>query len=253
MARRLLILTCSARKRDDADLLPAQERYDGPLWQVLRSVIREQPLFVGDVDVYVLSAAYGLIPATDMIPTYEQTMTDERAQELHDATIQKFRSLLERGDYDRCCLGLSQLYLRALDGWEFVTPVGTLVTVAGGPMGEKLSQVKRWLLGAASPPKAPPPARIAAPEQPAGRTTVAGVLIERSREDVLTVARAGLAATEAGIQGYRDWYVLVDGQRVAPKWLISKLTGRSTADFSAADARRGLLALGIDVERVCHD
>jgi hypothetical protein len=252
MPRRLLILTCSARKRDDAGMLPAQERYDGPLWQVFRSVAREQPLFVGDVDVQVLSAAYGLIPATEEIPFYDQSMTEERAQELHDDTVQRFRELLESGVYDRCCFGLSQLYLRALTGWESVTPAGVDVTVADGPMGEKLSQVKGWLLGEVKATKAPPPDRLAAPERPAGRATVAGVAIACSREDVLAIARAGLQAAEEGIQRYRDWYVLVDDQRVAPKWLISKLTGRSTSDFSAADARRGLLALGIDVERVIN-
>lgn len=250
MPRRLLILTCSARKRDDTGTLPAHERYDGPLWQVYRSVSRDQPLLVSDVDVYVLSAAFGLIPAIQDIPWYDQTMTQERAEELRDSTLAEFCRLLADDIYDRCCLGLSQLYLRALDGWKERISPAIQMTVAGGPMGEKLSQVKGWLLGEMPKAKASPPERLAASIAAPGRAVVAGVSIARSREEILEIARAGLRAAEQGVQRYRDWYVLVDGDRVAPKWLVSKLTGRSTADFSAADARRGLLALGIDIERV---
>lgn len=35
--RRLLILACSATKRDDPTYMPAIERYDGPLWRTLRA------------------------------------------------------------------------------------------------------------------------------------------------------------------------------------------------------------------------
>lgn len=73
MARRLLILKCSARKRGVEEPIPAIERYDGPLWQVLRSFLREQPLFATDIDIYVLSAAFGLIPASQPIVWYDQT------------------------------------------------------------------------------------------------------------------------------------------------------------------------------------
>ena len=249
MARRLLVLTCSARKRSGAELLPALERYDGPPWQVLRSVLREQPLLVSDVDTYVLSAAYGLISANAMIPWYDQTMTEKRADELHHTTLQHLCALLNHSGYDQCCLGLSQLYLRALVGWQVCVSTTIQVTVANGALGEKLGQVKSWLLSETRTPTIPP-TRLAAPMNPRGRAIVAGVSIEGSREDVFEIARAGLRDAAEGIQRYRDWYVLVDGQPVAPKWLISKLTGRSTSEFSADAARRGLLALGVDVEHV---
>jgi len=39
--QRLLILSCSQRKRPDPSLLPAIERYNGPPFQVLRRYLRE--------------------------------------------------------------------------------------------------------------------------------------------------------------------------------------------------------------------
>ncbi len=57
---RLLILSCSRRKRLDKDLLPAVERYDGPAFRVLRRFLREMPFEAPDVPI--LSAEYGLIP-----------------------------------------------------------------------------------------------------------------------------------------------------------------------------------------------
>lgn len=77
-----------------------------------------------------------------------------------------------------------------------------------------------------------------------------GVPITLSRAAVLDAARAGIAAGDPGVQRFRDWYVLVDGQRVAPKWLVSAISGLPTTMFDASNARRVLLALGIDVERV---
>lgn len=51
---RLLILSCSQRKRSTSNLLPAIERYDGPAFQVLRKFLREFPLEAESLDVYIL-------------------------------------------------------------------------------------------------------------------------------------------------------------------------------------------------------
>ncbi len=60
--KRLLILSCSQRKSESLERLPAIERYNGPLFFVLRRFIRECPGQARHLDVYILSAAYGLIP-----------------------------------------------------------------------------------------------------------------------------------------------------------------------------------------------
>lgn len=248
MGRRLLILKCSARKRGDDAPLPALERYDGPLWQVLRSYQRQQPLLAADLDVHVLSAAFGLIPASDLIPWYDRTMAPERADELRPGALAAFEGLMA-GGYDRLCLGLSQRYLRALEGWEGLVPPTTEARLTDGPMGAKLGQLRAWLEGRDWEPIAERPERLVAPEEPRGEVVVAGVTLRMTRDEVLARARAALASDGRGAGRYRDWCVLVDGRPVAPKWLVGLLSGLPTSAFDASAARRALLALGVDVER----
>lgn len=246
---RLLILKCSSRKRGPAAPIPVLERYDGPLWQVLRNYLREQPIFAADLTVYGLSAEFGLISAEQPIPHYDRTMDPERADELRPTVLAAFKDLVGAG-YAQLCLGVSQRYLRTMEGWESLVPASTAVTLTDGTMGEKLGQLRAWLEGRAwEPPSASRPERIAAPTAPRGEVTLAGVHIRMSRDEVLARARAALATNGVGAERFRDWYVLVDGQAVSAKWLAGLISGLPTTKFDAANARRALLALGIDVER----
>lgn len=244
---RLLILKCSSRKRGGPEPTPAAERYDGPLWQVLRSYLRAQPIFAADLTVCGLSAEYGLIPGDTPIPHYDRTMSPERADELRPQVLEAFRELL-RGGYDDLCLGVSDRYLRAMAGWEGLVPAGTAVTITDGPMGAKLGQLRAWLEGRPWAPEERP-AHLAAAAEPRGEAVLSGVRLQLSREEVLARGRAALAADGAGAGRYRDWYVLLDGRPVAAKWLAGVISGLPTSRFDAANARRVLLALGIDVER----
>ena len=72
--RQLLILSCSQRKHASPDPLPAIERYNGPLFFVLRRFFRECPHQAKQLDVYILSAAYGLISADFQTKFYDQKM-----------------------------------------------------------------------------------------------------------------------------------------------------------------------------------
>ena len=76
--RRLLILACSSTKRADTDRIPARDRYNGPLWQTLRTV---DP--TGDLaHVAFLSAHYGLREANSPIPKYDARMTPQIAEKM---------------------------------------------------------------------------------------------------------------------------------------------------------------------------
>lgn len=245
---RLLILSCSARKRGPLSSVPAIDRYDGPAWQVLRSALREQPLLTSDIDVYVLSAAYGLISSGDPIPMYNQVMTPERADELRPEALEKLTRLAQR-DYADLCLGLGKVYLQALEGWQHIVPKSTRTTITDRPMGEKLGQLRAWIYGDSWSPSAERPQRLVASTAPPGTAQVKGRTIALSVDEARERVRQALAAGIPGADRFRDWYIDIDGRAVAAKWAVSVLSGLPTSEFDAATAQRVLLALGIDVER----
>lgn len=67
---RLLLISCSKRKRADYKLMPAIDRYDGPAFYVLRRYLRE----IDDrhLSVYILSAEFGIINVQKLIPYYDR-------------------------------------------------------------------------------------------------------------------------------------------------------------------------------------
>jgi hypothetical protein len=249
MSKRLLILACSERKREGDELLPAIDRYNGPAWQLVRNFLQTQPLFSADLDLYVLSAAFGLIPATQSIPLYDQLMSPARALELRPQVRATFQALVAH-PYGKICLGLSQRYLGALSGWQDLIPCQTQVFLTDGTAGVKLAQLRAWLHDSPWTPSSRPVTRLTASSVPPGRARIAGTLIEMTAADVLARARAALAAGTPAASRYRDWYVLIDGQRVGPKWLVSLISGITPDRFDAGAARKVLLALGIDIEPV---
>lgn len=138
--RRLLIIACSATKRQTApgEVLPAIGLYDGPGYRTLRKHL------MGDTTVLILSAEHGILEANQGICWYDQKMSREVA-----------RTLRERGHLDAL-----EPYL--LEEWDAVhvhagatyreaLPVERLkamgATFARGGIGEQLGQLKAWLLG----------------------------------------------------------------------------------------------------------
>ena len=225
--------------------MPAIERYDGPFFRVLRRYRKAHAAGIWetepDPDTYVLSAEFGLIPAERPIPMYEHRMTRQRAQMLRPGVTDELRRLLNG---ERCyreifiCLG--QAYWTALEGWETFVSQDRAVIVARGSLGMRQSQLYDWLYGS------PPPTSV---PSGAGKSTLRGIAIERSAHHVFELARQGLREGDRAATLCYRWYVPVDDQRVAPKWLVSRLTGLPVNAFGTEDARRLLIGLGIEVMR----
>lgn len=245
--RRLLVIACSGSKKDSAELMPAIDRYDGPMWKVLRSFTQGKLMSEIEMDIYALSAEYGLIPATQPIPWYDRIMTEERAKELHNRALGELSYLLGK-NYSQVCFALSQLYLLALHGWENAIPQGLTVTITDGPMATKLGQLRSWLRGESWRSQEYSSDYLLSAKIKS-EVVLKGVILRFTREEVLQRARLALAASTPGADGYKDWCVKIDGQAVAPKWLVSQISGIPVRDFDAKEARRVLLGLGIDIER----
>lgn len=140
--RRLLILSCSQRKHTSHDPLPAIDRYNGPLFFVLRRFLRERPRQARLLDVYILSAVYGLIPGDFSTALYDRKMNTARIAELQPQITTVF-SGLRRDNYISVYFVLGKAYLKALEGLQ----AHKEAIVAYGPIGKKQTQLKKWLWG----------------------------------------------------------------------------------------------------------
>jgi len=143
--RHLLLIACSQRKRTGPDPMPALERYDGNTYRMIRKLRREGrwPFLV---DVLILSAEFGLIEADKPILNYERRMSRERATELRPTVLASFQKYLsEHGQYASIYIDLGKDYLPAIEGIENLSD-GLIVVFAQGRIGQRLGNLKQWLL-----------------------------------------------------------------------------------------------------------
>jgi len=135
----LLILPCSKRKKT-VSKAPALELYDGPFYRVLRKNM------LTNLDVLILSAKYGLISPNNIIYSYDQKMTVERAKELSTKINMRLSKILKENQYKEIFINLGKTYALALARSGGLLNNYT-VYWASGQMGERSHQLKRWLVG----------------------------------------------------------------------------------------------------------
>lgn len=240
---RLVILACSQRKRTNPTVLPAIERYDGPTFRVLRRYLKTEAAEL--TDVRILSAEFGLLAADRSIPNYDRHMTPERACELRPSVAAVLSQILNERDYNELFVCVGQVYLQAMGEFDTVAPPTVTIHMATGSLGRRLSQLHDWLNNH-------PPLNRGMPQPVVrgGRVRIRGVEIRETRAHTLDIARQALAEGVAGVDSYQSWYVPVDNRTIAPKWLVSQLSGLPVSAFTTDEARRVLMQLGIGVERV---
>lgn len=129
----ILILSCSQHKIER----PARpiELYNGQSYRIVRKFLKENPDL--NIEIYVLSAKYGLIDAMDpdgIIEPYDLKMDPEIAS--------RWKEILERTiDKDRITRGNSFFYGSSL--YYSVLPFE--IPHSKGKIGEQLHQLKEWL------------------------------------------------------------------------------------------------------------
>ena len=243
--RYLLIMACSQRKRPNPGLLPAIERYDGPTFQVLRKFLLENPVEAQSIDTFILSANFGLISANHPTPNYDYRMSQRRAQELQAKVVHDFGQVLQTTCYSKLFINLGQSYWSALTGYEWLVPAKTKMIIAQGSQGGRQAELRRWLYNKSD--EQPNGHSVIAPS---GKARIRGIGITLPPEQVLELARQALAEGLGDPTNYQSAYVLIDGQRVAPKWLVSQLTGLPVGSFHTGEARRVLERLGVEVRQI---
>jgi hypothetical protein len=140
---RLLILSCSQRKTTATGRVPAIDRYDGPVFRVLRNYLREVPSQA--LTVLIVSAKYGLIESNRRIPAYDCRMSAARAKELRLHMLAAARRLLASRRWQEVGVCAGKHYRGALDGLLPLLPHGTPVVFIGGGQGLRLTRLRAWL------------------------------------------------------------------------------------------------------------
>lgn len=148
----LLIMACSQRKRRDATLLPAIERYDGPSFQVLRKWQRARRGSV-PLTILVLSAEFGLIPATRPLPWYEHRLTPaQSADPQWQAAIARCLQPYLTPPPAAIFLHLGRTYWHALARTPLGRDASLPIIRPPGGIGQKLAALRRWLTEIAALP-----------------------------------------------------------------------------------------------------
>lgn len=170
-SRCLLILACSATKREGETYMPAIDRYDGPLWRTLRAADPDRCL----ARVAFLSARLGFRDADAPIRLYDARMTAEIAERMKAGGLgtrwprpRTQRRVMPEGDHPgmhiaslsahgrqpfaQVALVGGQLYLDVMRHFVGLfrerghITADAAITEINGPIGCMRRDLRRWLL-----------------------------------------------------------------------------------------------------------
>lgn len=236
----LLIIACSRSKNSQSELLPAIERYNGPTFRLLRRFLGQNASF--SLDIYILSAKFGLIHSEQLIPDYNQEMTYKRSLELQPAIQEKLTGILNNSSYKKVYFCLGKVYFSALNGYSSIIGEDVEVNIATGSIGNKLFKLHTWLYD-----KPPDLSQVCSPKIVSDKVVFKGVEIETDLDNIKAISRQAMGENKGKPFAYQSWYVLIDDQKISPKWLVSQLTGFPVSKFHSQAARKLLLQLGFEI------
>lgn len=234
----LVILGCSQRKNQTSRMLPAIDRYDGPVFRVLRKHTREAA--EDAANVCILSGRFGLIPGKHLVPRYDRQLPRDDEGTLRRRVERQVKKTLDEIQPERLFVSVGCGYWPLLEEPLSREIAASKLLVANGGIGGRASQLAHWLRlnDVAISDSALPSVQ--------GRATLLGTSVRLSTEQVLRKAREAFLLDPVGAHRFETWHVDVGRERVAPKWLVSILFEKPVARFRTADARRTLSLLGVD-------
>jgi hypothetical protein len=241
--KRCIIVNCSQKKRTEEGLLPAMIRYDGPLIRIIRNFFTNSVESV-NLDVYILSAKYGVLTHNTKIEFYDQLLSNERAEQLKPRVAEILDKKHQLNQYSEVFLAISNKYKELLESCESLSLNNTNLTIAKGGIGEKSKSLKGWLYKINSIDNI-----IKKEIEFRGEALLCGTKIKMEVPQIIETANKFLENELKQSQNFRNWYVNIDNQRVSPKWLISKISGLPVSDFTSGEARRTLAQLGLKSHR----
>lgn len=247
--KRCLILSCSRAKQGAPELLPAVQRYTGPMYQVLRRYLREKPEEANHLAVYILSARYGLIESQTPIPSYDQKMTPTRAAELRPDILNMAQQLIAPIGYEEIYLAMGRTYLGAMDGLSGLLNGATRLIVSQDSSGKQLTALRNWLWGSDEMPASSVIEQEVMMNEGRVTAVLRGHTLSLTTAEAVVRLQAGLLAAPDAARRVRDWYLAIASEKISPKWAAHYLFDAPVSAFSADEARRALRKLGLNCYR----
>lgn len=267
---RYLLMSCSADKTSAPNPIPALERYNGPAFKTLRRYLRHKPEARTDLAVGIISAKYGLVFPETLIPAYDQRMEEDLAAAMQPTIVNQLKAWIEDGwappkegrvepgsePAPQFFYMLGKEYQPAVVPEHLWLPSEMLVFRAEGGFISQRTQLLNWLERRSillQPRRADRPLRIIGLNENAdapGMTRLQGIRLRLSPNEIEAKVKEWLTDPVAsqGATRTRYWTATVGPYVVAPKWLVSHLSGLPVSQFAAADARRVLQRLGIPMQ-----
>ena len=138
----LLLQACSKTKRETETPTKAMDVYNGYYFKIIKKAIHEG-CFDDCIDIYILSAKYGVVDPTDEITTYDYKMDQDRAKQLNEEVVSKIEKEFNKKDYQYLIINLGQPYQEAVSGIENRIN-GEIVRLSGG-LGERGAELKQLI------------------------------------------------------------------------------------------------------------
>lgn len=241
--RRCIIVNCSQKKRTEEGLLPAMVRYDGPLFRVIRNFLSNS-FESENLDVYILSAKYGVLTHNKGIEFYDQLLSNERIEELKPQIAEVLDKKHRLNQYNEVFLAVGNKYKGLLESCQSLSLNNANLTVAKGGIGEKSKFLKNWLYKVSKNENV-----IKKEVKFRGEAILCGAKIKMEVSQIIEIANKFLDSEPAKSQNFRDWYVNIGEMKVSPKWLASRISRIPVSKFTSGEARRTLAQLGLKSHR----
>jgi cytoplasmic iron level regulating protein YaaA (DUF328/UPF0246 family) len=138
--KRLLIISCSARKFQTAGPTPALDVYDGGTYRVIRKLQRSGHLDPA-VEIIIISALYGCLRPHDRIVTYDLMLKGDFDPQLRRKVEKRVKDELKK-NWSEVYVDLGAKYRALISGALDETTNNILF--ANGRIGQRLRLLKLW-------------------------------------------------------------------------------------------------------------
>ncbi len=139
----MLLISCSDRKiLGDTASQSAMNVYDGVFYRLIKNAFKINARVKEQVDIYILSAKYNLIPGDFNIEPYDQKMDRHISLAKRELNTILLKQALVKEMPKELIVAMGKTYRDSIDWNEVKIPTTFII----GEIGIMQSKLKKWLL-----------------------------------------------------------------------------------------------------------